>query len=76
MREQPAKALRALLSTPPVEGKNTVLVSHKSNLQDAAGKEFGDLAEAEVVVFKPLGEGKFKVATRVAPPETWSKWAK
>jgi phosphohistidine phosphatase SixA len=71
-----AKALREWLSTPTAEGKNTIIVSHKSNLQDAAGKEFGDLAEAEVVVFKPLGEGKFKVVARVASPETWSRWAK
>src|SRR2546425_1122002 len=59
-----AKALRELLSTPTAEGKNTIIVSHKPNLQDAAGKEFGDLAESEVVVFWPLGEGKFKTVAR------------
>ena len=59
-----------------LEAKNIVIMSHKSNLQDAAGKEFGDLGEGEVVVFKPLGNSKFKVVARVAPPETWSKWAK
>ena len=74
--ERRAKALRELLSTPPAAGKNLVIVSHKPNLQDAAGKEFGDLSEAEVVVFKPLGAGKFKVVARVAPSETWSQWAK
>ena len=74
--ERRAKALRELLSTTPSDGKNLVLVSHRPNLQDAAGKDFGDLREAEVVVFKPLGEGKFKVVARVASPETWSKWAK
>ena len=74
--ERRAKALRELLSTTPADGKNLVLVSHRPNLQDAAGKDFGDLREAEVVVFQPLGEGKFKVVARVASPETWSKWAK
>jgi phosphohistidine phosphatase SixA len=74
--ERRAKALRELLSTPPPEGTNVVIVSHKPNLQDAAGKEFGDLAEAEVVVFRPLGGGKFKVVARVASPETWAGWAK
>src|SRR5438874_11367095 len=54
--ERRARALRELLSTAPAEGKNVVIVSHKPNLQDAAGKEFGDLGEGEVVVFKPLGE--------------------
>ena len=73
--ERRAKALRELLSTPTAAGKNTIIVSHKPNLQDAAGKDFGDLAEGEAVVFKPLGEGKFKPVARVAPA-TWSKWAK
>ena len=73
--ERRAKALRELLATAPAEGKNVVIVSHKPNLQDAAGKEFGDLAEGEVVVFQPLGDGKFKAVARV-PLETWSKWAK
>jgi phosphohistidine phosphatase SixA len=50
-----AEALRKLLGTAPPEGKNVVIVSHKPNLQDAAGKEFGDLVEGEVVVFQPLG---------------------
>src|SRR6266446_4253128 len=74
--ERRAKALRELLSTTPAEGKNLVIVSHKPNLQDTAGKDFGDLSEGEAVVFKPLGRGKFKVVARVAPPETWSNWAK
>jgi len=74
--ERRAKALRELLSTPPPAGTNVVIVSHKPNLQDAAGKEFGDLAEAEVVVFEPLGGGKFKAVARVASPEAWSRWAK
>src|SRR5205807_2551576 len=74
--ERRAKALRALLSTPPAPGKNLVIVSHKPNLQDAAGKDFGDLSEGEVVVFQPLGESKFKAVGRVVSPETWRKWAK
>jgi phosphohistidine phosphatase SixA len=69
--ERRAKALRELLGTPPPEGKNLVIVSHRPNLQDAAGKEFGDLSEGEVVAFRPLAAGKFKVVMRVAP-ETWS----
>jgi phosphohistidine phosphatase SixA len=70
-----AAALKKLLSTPPPEGKNLVIVSHKPNLQDAAGKELGDVGEAEVVAFQPSGKGKFTVVARVAP-EAWSKWAK
>jgi phosphohistidine phosphatase SixA len=70
-----AKALRQLLSTPPAKGKNLVVVSHKPNLQDAAGKEFGDIDECEVVVFRPLGDGKFETVARVKS-EAWSQWAK
>ena len=70
-----AKALRQLLSTPPAKGKNLVVVSHKPNLQDAAGKEFGDLDECEVVVFRPLGDGNFQAVARVKS-EAWSQWAK
>jgi broad specificity phosphatase PhoE len=70
-----AKALRQLLSTPPATGKNLLIVSHKPNLQDAAGKEFGDLDEGEVVVFRPLGEGNFKAIARVRSDD-WSRWAK
>jgi phosphohistidine phosphatase SixA len=69
-----AAALHLLLSTPLPESKNLIIVSHKPNLQDAAGKEFGDLGEAETVVFGPLGDGKFKVVARVAP-ERWTNWA-
>jgi phosphohistidine phosphatase SixA len=70
-----AMALRQVLSSPPAKGKNLVVISHKPNLQDAAGKEFGDLDECEVVVFRPLGDGKFEVVARVGS-ETWSQWAK
>jgi phosphohistidine phosphatase SixA len=70
-----AAALQVLLSTPPTEGENLVIVSHRPNLQDAAGKELADVIEGEVVVFKPLGNGKSTVVVRVAP-ELWSEWAK
>jgi phosphohistidine phosphatase SixA len=70
-----ADALRKLLGTAPPRGKNLVIVSHKPNLQDAAGKEFGDLGEGEVVVFRPLGDGKFKMVARVAPAR-WAEWAR
>jgi phosphohistidine phosphatase SixA len=71
-----AAVLRQLLSTVPSEGKNIVIVSHRPNLQDAAGKEFGDLGEGEVAIFQPLGDGKFKLVARAAPPSKWTEWAK
>lgn len=71
-----AEALRKLLGTRPPRGKNIVIVSHKPNLQDAAGKELGDAGEGEVVVFRPLGDTKFEVVARVASPAKWAEWAK
>lgn len=70
-----AAALRALLGTRPAAGKNLVIVSHRPNLQDAAGKDLADVGEAEMVVFEPLGDSQFKVVARVAQPETWIAWA-
>jgi phosphohistidine phosphatase SixA len=68
-----AKALRGLLSAHPAPGKNLVIVSHKPNLQDAAGKDFGDTIEGEVVVFEPRGDDVFVLVARVEP-ETWAQW--
>ncbi|HZJ65781.1 MAG TPA: histidine phosphatase family protein [Kofleriaceae bacterium] len=70
-----AQVLRKLLGTAPPEGKNVIIVSHKPNLQDAAGKDLGDVAEAEVVIFQPLGENKSKVMARV-PAALWMNWTK
>jgi hypothetical protein len=69
-----AEALRNLLSTSPSAGTNLIVVSHKPNLQDAAGKEFGDLGEGEVVVFQSAADGEFHFVARV-PFETWTKWS-
>jgi phosphohistidine phosphatase SixA len=71
-----AKALQQLLAAPPPKGKNLMIVSHKPNLQDAAGKEFADVGEGEVVVFEPGKDGTFKAIARVASPQTWAEWAK
>jgi phosphohistidine phosphatase SixA len=70
-----SQVLRQLLATPPPAGKNTLIVSHRPNLQETAGKEFGDVVEGEVAIFKPLGENNFTLVARVAP-EKWTQWAK
>jgi phosphohistidine phosphatase SixA len=69
-----AAALAVILSTMPPAGTNLVIVSHKPNLQDAAGKEFGDLGEGETAVFRPLGDGKYEVIARI-PSQLWTQWA-
>jgi phosphohistidine phosphatase SixA len=71
-----AKALRKLLATVPPEGRNTLIVGHNTNLEDAAGKEFGDIQEGEAIVFRPLGRDRFEAVARVEPPKKWLEWAK
>lgn len=70
-----AGVLKKLLGTAPPAGKNMIIVSHKPNLQDAAGKDLGDVAEAEVCMFQPEGDSKFKLVARV-PAAMWATWAK
>jgi phosphohistidine phosphatase SixA len=66
-----AEALRRLLATPPRSGRNTLIVSHNTNLQEAAGKEFGDLGEGESIVFRPGGRKRFQAVARVKSATDW-----
>ena len=66
-----AAALRKLLSTPPQGEFNLIIVSHRPNLQDAAGKEFGDLGEGEIVIFRPGKDAELNVVARI-PVADWS----
>jgi phosphohistidine phosphatase SixA len=70
------EALRRLLATTPPPGRNTLLVSHNSNLRDAAGVEFADVGEGEIVVFQPSPGGSFREVARVYPPSIWTEWSK
>ena len=69
------RALRLLLGTAPAVGKNTVIVSHRPNLMDAAGRDFFDMAEGEAAIFQPLGDSKFKLVGRV-PIDKWPQLGK
>ena len=63
-----AKAISQMLSSMPLAGKNTVLVSHKHMFHDAA-KVW--LQEGEAAIYKPDGRGGTALVTRVMPTE-WS----
>ena len=71
-----AEALRKLVTTVPPAGQNTLIVGHNTNLEDAAGKEFGDIQEGEAIVFRPLGRGRFEAVARIDSPKAWLEWAK
>jgi phosphohistidine phosphatase SixA len=68
-----AQALRKLAGTPPA-GSNVVLVSHKPNIMDAFGKDWFDIREGEASVFKPDGNGGYRLVVRVQASE-WGKLA-
>ena len=70
-----AAELRKILGTPPTAGTNVLIVGHRPCLQDAVGKDVGDMAEGECVIYKPEAEGKFKMIARVKI-DSWSEWAK
>jgi phosphohistidine phosphatase SixA len=69
-----AAAFRKLVAAPPPAGKNLVIVSHKPNIMDAFGKDWFDIREGEASVFKPDGNGGYKLIVRIQANE-WGKLA-
>jgi phosphohistidine phosphatase SixA len=70
-REQ-MRAARRLIATPPPAGKLTVLVTHGVVVSDATGLT---LEEGETLVFRPLGNGRYRLVGRIAPDD-WSAFRK
>ena len=62
---------RALLGEEPDGGENTVLVGHISSIRALAGPE---PEEGGTVVFRPDGDGRFRVVGEV-PPRGWQRLA-
>ncbi|WP_407186423.1 histidine phosphatase family protein [Bradyrhizobium centrosematis] len=59
------QAVRQLVDVPPKPGTNTFLVTHKTNIADAFGKEAGDVQEGEAFVYKAGGSGPATFAGRI-----------
>jgi virginiamycin B lyase len=70
-RRQRIDALRRLLSTPPDEGTNAVLLAHGFNIDGAADVV---LDEGEAAVFKPGGKNSFRLIARLSPAR-WERLA-
>jgi broad specificity phosphatase PhoE len=68
-----ANALRKLVAATP-SSANLVIVSHKPNISEAFGRDWSDLSEGEASVFKPDGNGSYKLVVRIKAEE-WSKLA-
>jgi len=69
-----AQAFRKLVAASPPAGGNLVIVSHKPNIMDAFGKDWFDIREGEASVFKPDGNGGYKLIVRIQASE-WGKLA-
>ena len=69
-----AKALKAMASTTPDAGVNTLIVTHKPNILDAFGEDWFDSKEGEASVFKPDGSNNLVLVARVQPAD-WIKAA-
>jgi phosphohistidine phosphatase SixA len=69
-----AQALRKLTATLPPAGTNVAIVTHKPNILDAFGKDWFEVKEGEASIFKPDGNGGYKVIARLQADE-WSKLA-
>jgi broad specificity phosphatase PhoE len=68
------QALRKLAATVPPAGSNVLIVTHKPNIMDAFGKDWFEVREGEASVFKPDGNGGYKVVVRVRADE-WNRIA-
>jgi hypothetical protein len=65
------EAVRQLVDSPPKAGTNTFLVTHKTNIADAFGKDAGDVQEGEAFVYQAIGSGPASFAGRIKPAD-WS----
>src|SRR5262249_57682766 len=63
--QRSAAALRQLAATRPAFHTNTLIVTHKTNIQDAFGKMGADIKEGESLLFKPDGPGSPTPVARV-----------
>jgi broad specificity phosphatase PhoE len=58
-------ALRELVNAAPQAGTNTLLVTHKTNITDAFGKDASDVQEGEAFVYKSNGSGPSTFVARI-----------
>jgi broad specificity phosphatase PhoE len=63
------RALRELANAPPKAGVNSLVITHKTNIADAFGKDFADVREGEALVYKPNGSGPAVLTARVQASE-------
>jgi phosphohistidine phosphatase SixA len=62
-------AIRDLANKVPAAGTNNLLVTHKTNITDAFGKNFSDIKEGEALLYKPDPSGIPKFVGRIRAEE-------
>ena len=67
-------AVRALVNKAPAIGTNNLLITHKTNIADAFGKELADVKEAETLIYHANPSGPPTLVGRVQAIE-WSAQA-
>lgn len=70
------QAVRQLVDSPPKAGTNTFLITHKTNIADAFGKDAGDVQEGEAFVYRASGSGPASFAGRIKPADWTAKAGK
>ena len=60
-----AMVLQQLTATAPQFRTNTLIVTHKTNIQDAFGKRWADIREGEALLFKPDDSGPLTPVARI-----------
>lgn len=68
-REAKGEALRRLLAQPTGRGRNTVIVAHTANLEEAVG--LWPKPEGAAIVFRADAAGRLQAVARIAP-EVWA----
>jgi len=63
------RVFRDLVNTTPKTGLNTLVITHKTNIADAFGKDFADVREGEALVFAPSASGPSVLVARVQAGE-------
>jgi phosphohistidine phosphatase SixA len=66
--ERRFRELRELLSTAPQAGTNVLVIGHRPNIDNVAGKDVPNLAEGEIAIFAPQEAAApgFRFVTRVS----------
>ncbi len=65
LQPSPAAWLRNLVATVPAPGTDTLIVTHAPNIIGAFGTNLADVADGEILVFRPDGNGDAMLAGRI-----------